>query len=64
MVKTKLLTTLVEPELYERIKRKSEETGVPYSEVIRRALEAWVVTGELAIVPKQSKHKREDKSSE
>ena len=60
MTKTKLLNILVEPDFHERIKRKSEETGVPLSEVVRRSLEVWLETGELPKLPekKGGKHKK------
>ena len=56
--KTKLIAIKLSPELHSQIKRKSEETGVPYSEVVRRALEVWVETGELPKSPKTTKPKR------
>lgn len=55
MTKDKMLTALVEPDFQKRVKAKSAEIGVPYSEVIRRALEAWLITGEMPIVPTESK---------
>ncbi len=60
MVKSKQMLVMVEPELYEKVKRKSRETGIPYSEVVRRALELWLETGELPKSPKtveRGKHK-------
>ena len=59
MAKTKSVNVLLEPEFHEQLRRKSEETGVPLAVVIRRALEAWLVTGELPKVPekKGGKHK-------
>ncbi len=51
MAKTKVLNILVEPEFQERIRRKSKETGIPYSEVVRRALEVWLETDELPKLP-------------
>lgn len=60
MVKTQAINVLVEPEFHERLKRKSEEMGVPISKVVRRALELWLETGELPKPPerKEGKHKK------
>jgi hypothetical protein len=58
MTKSKMLTVMVEPEFQERVRRKTEETGIPYSEVLRRALEVWLETGELPKLPKSTKRKR------
>jgi len=58
--KTKLIAIKLSPELHRRIKSKTKETGVPYSEVVRRALETWVETGELPKSPKSAKQKRHD----
>jgi antitoxin component of RelBE/YafQ-DinJ toxin-antitoxin module len=55
MTKDKMLTVLVEAEFQERVKAQSEKMGVRYSEVVRRALEAWLITGEMPIVPTESK---------
>ena len=59
MVKSKAIPVLVETEFHEQLKRKSKETGVPLSEVARRAWEVWLVTGELPKLPekKGGKHK-------
>lgn len=46
--KTQSITVRLDPDLYQRVIEKSEETAVNYSEVVRRALENWVATG---IVP-------------
>ncbi len=64
MTKTKMMVVMVAPELYERIRRKSEETAVPYAEVARRAWELWLITGELPKVPESKKPKQKDKSIE
>ena len=47
MAKTRKLTVLVDDELYQQIKDKSEETGIPFSVVARRALERWVKADEM-----------------
>ncbi len=59
MGKTKILSIKVEPEFHERLKLRSEETGIPYSEVVRRALELWLTTGEMPklLQQKGGKHK-------
>jgi uncharacterized protein (DUF111 family) len=58
MVKSKAIPILVEPEFHELLKRKSKETGVPLSEVARRAWKVWIETGELPKLPqKGGKHK-------
>lgn len=51
MTKSKVITVKLDSGLHEQLKRKSEETGVPYSEVIRRALVVWIQTGELPRLP-------------
>lgn len=53
MAKTKMAAVMVEPEFHERLIQKSKETGVPYSEVARRAWEVWLTTGELPKLPEQ-----------
>ena len=60
MAKTKMAAVMVEPEFHEQLKRKSEETGVPFSEVARRAWEIWLKTGELPKLPKRKKDKPTD----
>ena len=45
--KTKRIVVMVTPELYEKLRRKSEETGVPVAEAARRAFEEWVETGKI-----------------
>jgi predicted DNA binding CopG/RHH family protein len=57
MDKTKLIAIHISPELHSQIKSKTEETGTPYSEVVRRALEVWVATGEMPKLPKTTKRK-------
>ena len=61
MKKSRLITVKVEPELYNQIKNQSKETGVPYSQVVRRALEVWIVTGVLPKLPSQKGDKRKTK---
>ncbi len=61
MVKSKQMLVMVEPEFYERVKQKSQETGVPYAEVVRRALEVWLETGELPKPPERKEGKRKAK---
>lgn len=39
---------VVDPDLHEALKQKSDETGVSVSFVARRAWEAWVTTNHLA----------------
>lgn len=51
MVKTARFLIPVEADFHQQVKAKSAETGVPVSEVVRRALEAWLITGELPTVP-------------
>jgi uncharacterized protein (DUF111 family) len=58
MAKTKMAAVMVEPEFHEQLKRKSEETGVPFSEVARRAWEVWLKTGELPKLPKSPKRSK------
>jgi hypothetical protein len=53
--KTKRIVVLVTPDLYERLRRKSEETGVPVAEPARRALETWALTGEMMKPKKPTK---------
>ena len=55
MAKARKLTVLVDDDLYRKIKAKSDETGVPFSVVARRALENWVVTGEMPPLTTKSK---------
>lgn len=43
--KTETITVRLDPDLYQRVIAKSEETAVNYSEIVRRALENWVATG-------------------
>jgi antitoxin component of RelBE/YafQ-DinJ toxin-antitoxin module len=50
-----MLTVMVEAEFQERVKAQAEKLGVRYSEVIRRALEVWLLTGEMPIVPTDGK---------
>jgi hypothetical protein len=59
MTKDKSIQVLVESDFREQLKRKSEETGVPLSEVARRAWKVWIETGELPKLPekKGGKHK-------
>lgn len=61
MVKSKQILVMVDPSLYEKVKAKSDETGIPYSEIVRRALLNWVTTGEVPPKspdkPKGGKHK-------
>ena len=57
MAKTKMAAVMVEPEFREQLRRKSRETGVPFSEVARRAWELWLKTGELPKLPKTTKRK-------
>ncbi len=64
MVKSKTIPVVVEPEFHEQLKRKSEETGVPVSEVARRAWRVWLITGELPKLPEQPRRKRKDESIE
>lgn len=60
MAKTHKLTILVNEDLYSKIKDKSDETGVPFSVVARRALENWVMTGEMPPVsPKTEREQTE-----
>ena len=58
MAKTTMVAVMVEPDFREQLRFKSEETGIPFSEVARRAWEIWLETGEL---PKSPKRKRKDK---
>ena len=61
MGKTKSVNVLLEPEFHEGLLRKSRETGVPYSEVARRAWEVWILTGELPRQPKRKEVKHKPK---
>ena len=61
MAKTTMVAVMVEPDFREQLRRKSEETGVPFSEVARRAWEIWLETGELPKLPKTTKPKRRAK---
>jgi len=54
MTKTQAINVKLEPEFHEQLRRKSEETGVAVSVVIRRALEVWLVTGELPKLPEKA----------
>lgn len=47
MVKDSKITVLVETKFRNDLATKSAETGVAISEVVRRALEVWLITGEL-----------------
>ena len=51
MTKTTMVAVMVEPDFREKLRRKSKETGVPFSEVARRAWEIWLETGELPKLP-------------
>ena len=55
MARTHKLTILVDDDLYRKIKDKSDETGVPFSVVARRALENWVMTGEMPPLTSKTK---------
>lgn len=45
---TQKMMVTVNDNLYAAVKVKVNETGIPYSVIVRRALENWVITG---IVP-------------
>lgn len=51
MAKTQNLVVKIDHDMQEALRRKSQETGVPVSEVVRRALEVWLETGELPKLP-------------
>jgi hypothetical protein len=60
MAKIRKLTILVDEDLYGKIKDKSDETGVPFSVIARRALENWVARGEVPPgTPKSEKEQPE-----
>ncbi len=61
MTKTTMVAVMVEPEFREQLRQKSKETGVPFSEVARRAWEIWLTTGKMPKLPEQKKRKRKDK---
>jgi hypothetical protein len=62
MAKTRKLTILVDDDLYDEIKAKSDETGIPFSVIARRALERWVVTGETPSIDHRTRGgNKEDK---
>ncbi len=53
--KEKRLTVRVDDLFYQQVIDKSKETGIPYSEVLRRSLEVWLTTGEMPKLPKPRK---------
>ncbi len=53
--KTAKIAIMVEPAFRDAVNRKSEEMGIPYSEVVRRALETWLETGEMPTKPQAQK---------
>ena len=60
MAKTTMVAVMVEPEFREQLRRKTKESGIPFSEVARRAWEVWLQTGELPKLPEKAggrKHK-------
>jgi hypothetical protein len=59
MVKSSKLTVAIEPELLERVRKKSEETSTPYSAIVIRALTLWVETGKIPELVKEVKSKKE-----
>jgi hypothetical protein len=62
MAKTRKLTILVDDDLYGKVKAKSDETGIPFSVVARRALEKWVVMGEIPpVIPRTEEDSQEEK---
>jgi hypothetical protein len=58
MAKTRKLTIVVDEDLYRKIKDKSVQTGVPFSVVARRALENWVMMGEMPPVPPETEREQ------
>ena len=54
------MTIVADEELYLRVKAQSEKTGIPFSVVVRRALEHWVATGEIAPIAQQSEENQTD----
>jgi len=58
MPKSDIINVKIEPEFHKQLRRKTEETGIPYSVVIRRALEVWLVTGELPKLPEKAERKK------
>jgi len=41
--KTERLNLVVEKSLNDRLKLANDETGVPISEIVRRAVDAWLI---------------------
>lgn len=60
MPKTVKITVAIEPEFLDAVNKKVEETGIPYSKIVRRALQLWVENGEL---PKKGERKTKQKQS-
>ena len=58
MTKTDFINVKVEPEFHQALRRKSDETGVAVSVVIRRALEVWLVTGDLPKLPEKAERRK------
>jgi hypothetical protein len=54
MAKTTMVAVMVEPEFREQLRRKTKESGIPFSEVARRAWEVWLQTGELPKLPERA----------